>query len=87
MFDLCLVHSTAGGTSSITSSSTKPSDEECMLTHWVAEKKERQLKHKELDLALLFSIKFYGKDYEVDSLRTMLAALDTVLREIKQEAF
>ena len=84
MFDLCLVHSTAGGTSSITSSSTKPSDEERVLTHWMAERKECQLK---LDLALLFAIKLYGKDYEVDSLRTMLAALDTVLREIKPEAF
>jgi len=31
--------------------------------------------------AVLFAIKLYGKDYEVDSLRTMLAALDTVLRE------
>ena len=50
----------------------------------MAERKECQLK---LDLALLFAIKLYGKDYEVDSLRTMLAALDTVLREIKPEAF
>ena len=47
----------------------------------MAERKECQLKHKELDLALLYAIKVYSKDYELDSLRTMLAALDYDLRE------